>query len=48
MVRNATAMRVRNSLGRLLDEVHYRGDEVVIERAGRVVIVAAREKDEST
>jgi len=39
MVRKVTAMKVRDSLGRLLDEVHYRGDEVVIERAGRAMAV---------
>jgi hypothetical protein len=39
MVRKATAMRVRDSLGRLLDEVYYRGDGVVSERAGRAMAV---------
>ena len=39
MVRKVTAMKVRGSLGRPLDEVHYRGDEVVIERAGRAMAV---------
>ena len=32
-------MQARGSLGRLLDEVRYRGDEVVIERAGRAMAV---------
>jgi prevent-host-death family protein len=39
MVRKVTAMKVRDSLGQLLDEVYYRGDEVVIERAGRAMAV---------
>jgi len=39
MVRKVAAMKVRDGLGRLLDEVHYRGDEVVIERAGRAMAV---------
>ena len=39
MVKKVTAMKVRDSLGRLLDEVYYRGDEVVIERAGRAMVV---------
>ena len=39
MVRKVTAMKVRDSLGELLDEVYYRGDEVVIERAGRAMAV---------
>ena len=39
MVKKVTAMKVRDSLGRLLDEVYYRGDEVVIERAGRAMAV---------
>jgi len=37
MVRKVTAMKVRNNLGHLLAEVYYRGDEVVIERAGRAM-----------
>ena len=39
MVRKVTAMKVRDNLGQLLDEVYYRGDEVVIERAGRAMAV---------
>jgi prevent-host-death family protein len=39
MVKKVTAMKVRDNLGRLLDEVYYRGDEVVIERAGRAMAV---------
>jgi prevent-host-death family protein len=39
MVKKVTAMKVRDSLGQLLDEVYYRGDEVVIERAGRAMAV---------
>ena len=39
MVKKVPAMKVRDNLGRLLDEVYYRGDEVVIERAGRAMAV---------
>ena len=39
MVKKVAAMRVRDNLGQLLDEVYYRGDEVVIERAGRAMAV---------
>jgi len=39
MVRKVTAMKVRDSLGRVLDEVHYRGDAVIIERTGRAMAV---------
>jgi len=39
MVKKVAAMKVRDNLGQLLDEVYYRGDEVVIERAGRAMAV---------
>ena len=39
MLKKVPAMKVRDNLGRLLDEVYYRGDEVVIERAGRAMAV---------
>ncbi len=39
MIRKVTAMKVRHNLGQLLDEVYYRGDEVVTERAGRAMAV---------
>ena len=39
MVKKVTAMKVRDNLGQLLDEVFYRGDEVVIERAGKAMAV---------
>lgn len=39
MVKKVAAMRVRDNLGQLLDEVYYRGDEIVIERAGRAMAV---------
>ena len=35
MVRKVSALKVRQNLGRLLDEVYYKGDQYVIERAGR-------------
>ena len=39
MVKKVPAMKVRDNLGQLLDEVYYRGDEVVIERAGKAIAV---------
>ena len=39
MVKKVPAMKVRDNLGELLDEVYYRGDEVVIERAGKAMAV---------
>ena len=39
MVKKVSAMKVRDNLGQLLDEVYYRGDEVVIERAGKPMAV---------
>jgi hypothetical protein len=35
MVRKITALKVRKNLGQLLEEVYYKGDQYVIERAGR-------------
>jgi len=37
--RTISAMDVRRRLGELLESVYYRGDEVVIERAGKVMAV---------
>jgi prevent-host-death family protein len=45
MKRTVSAMEARRRLGELLESVYYRGDEVVIERAGKVmgvVIPASR------
>lgn len=39
MIRRVPAMKVRNNLGQLLDEVYYRGDDVVIERAGKAMAI---------
>lgn len=39
MVKKMPAMKVRDNLGQLLDEVYYRGDEVVIERAGKAMAI---------
>jgi len=39
LVKKVTAMKVRDNLGQLLDEVYYRGDEVVIERAGKAMAI---------
>ena len=37
MLREATAMNVRQNLGELLNEVQYRHDEIVITKAGKPV-----------
>ena len=37
MLREATAMTVRQNLGELLNEVQYRHDEIVITKAGKPV-----------
>ena len=39
MLKKVAAMKVRDNLGQLLDEVYYRGDEVVIERAGKAMAI---------
>ena len=35
MVKTVNALRARKNLGELLEEVYYRGEEFVIERAGK-------------
>ena len=35
MVKKVTALKARKNLGQLLEEVYYRGDQYVIERAGK-------------
>jgi prevent-host-death family protein len=35
MVKKVTALKARKNLGQLLEEVYYRGDQFVIERAGK-------------
>ena len=35
MVKKINALKARQNLGQLLEEVYYKGDEYVIERAGR-------------
>jgi len=45
MKRTMSAMEARQHLGEILESVYYRGDEIVIERAGKpmaVVIPAER------
>lgn len=37
MIREAPAMSVRQNLGELLNEVQYRGDRIVITKAGKPV-----------
>ena len=43
MKRRVSAMEARRRLGELLEGVFYRGDEVVIERAGKVMGVVIPE-----
>jgi prevent-host-death family protein len=35
MVKRVNALKARKNLGQVLEEVYYRGDQYVIERAGR-------------
>ena len=35
MIKTITAMKARKNLGEVLEEVYYKGDQYVIERAGR-------------
>ena len=35
MTKTVNALKARKSLGQLLEEVYYKGDQFVIERAGR-------------
>jgi prevent-host-death family protein len=35
MVKKVTALKARKNLGELLEEVYYRGEQYVIERAGK-------------
>ena len=37
MIREATAMTVRQNLGELLNEIQYRHDQILITKAGRPV-----------
>lgn len=37
MIRKSPAMEVRNNLGELLNEVQYRGDRIVITKAGKPI-----------
>ena len=37
MPKTISAMRARASLGRMLEEVYYRGDQFIIERAGKAM-----------
>jgi len=39
MTKTTTAIKARRNLGQLLEEVFYRGDEFVIERAGKPMAV---------
>ena len=38
-VKAVTAMEARKNFGKMLEEVHYKGDQFVIERAGRPMAV---------
>lgn len=39
MTKTTTAIKARKNLGQLLEEAYYRGDEFVIERAGKPMAV---------
>jgi prevent-host-death family protein len=44
MKRRLSAVEARKKLGEILDSVYYRGDEVVIERAGKPLAVVVPAK----
>ena len=47
MVRTLTAIKARQNLGQVLNEAYYRGDEFVVERAGkRIAAIVSIEKFE--
>ncbi|OIO87534.1 MAG: hypothetical protein AUK32_03700 [Candidatus Aquicultor secundus] len=48
VLKRESAMTARKNLGRLLEEAYYRGDEIVIERAGKpmAVIISFAEFEE--
>jgi len=35
MIKKVSALKTRKNLGQLLEEVYYRGDQYIIERAGK-------------
>jgi prevent-host-death family protein len=35
MIKKVTALKARKNLGQLLEEVYYKGDQYIIERAGK-------------
>ena len=35
MIKKVNALKARQNLGRLLEEVYYKGDQYIIERAGK-------------
>lgn len=37
MIKKVSALKARKNLGQLLEEVYYKGDQYVIERAGRAM-----------
>jgi prevent-host-death family protein len=39
MTKTTTAIKARQNLGQLLEEAFYRGDEFIIERAGKAMAV---------
>ncbi len=39
MVKTVSAMKARGNLGQILEEVYYRGDQYIIERAGKPMAV---------
>lgn len=45
MIKTTNALAARKNFGRLLEEAYYRGDEIIIERAGKpmAVIVSIEE-----
>lgn len=38
VLKKENAMTARKNFGRLMEEAHYRGDEIVVERAGKPMV----------
>jgi prevent-host-death family protein len=39
MIKKTSALTARKNFGQLLEEAYYRGDEIIIERAGKAMAV---------
>lgn len=48
MVKNISALAARKNFGQLLEEAYYRGDNIIIERAGKPMAVLVSVSDFET